>query len=98
VELENRSGSRQGRIAAVHAGCLQINDQFGPFGEFTWNYRPGSDGINAIQIEAVDSAGNVSDPLVISLTFTQELGNETPNLNLISPLTVLKGETFVYDF
>ena len=22
MELENRSGSRQGRIAAVHAGCL----------------------------------------------------------------------------
>jgi hypothetical protein len=24
VELENRSGYRQGRIAAVHAGCLQL--------------------------------------------------------------------------
>ena len=35
-----------------------------------WSYQPGNSGTNAIQVEAVDSAGNVSAPLIINLTFT----------------------------
>jgi hypothetical protein len=35
-----------------------------------WSYQPGTFGDNSIQIEAADSEGNVSNPLVINLTFT----------------------------
>ncbi len=55
----------------------QLDDRSGPFGDYAWQYLPKTTGTNAIQIEAIDSAGNVSDPFVVSLSFTAGLPDLT---------------------
>ncbi|MFZ3581703.1 cadherin-like domain-containing protein [Loktanella sp. DJP18] len=37
-----------------------------------WFYQPNTFGTNAIQIEATDREGNVSNPLIVNLSFTDE--------------------------
>lgn len=71
----------------------QLNEEVGPFGEFVWNYRPSNEGSNSIQVEAVDSAGNVSDPLIINLTFTdgEVLPSEAPVIVDPGLITVQEG-------
>ncbi|MEM1396282.1 MAG: tandem-95 repeat protein, partial [Pseudomonadota bacterium] len=61
-----------------------------------WSYQPGTYGTNAIQIEATDSEGNVSDPLVINLTFTDPNPAPVEVSFADASLEVNEGENFTF--
>jgi VCBS repeat-containing protein len=73
----------------------QLDDRSGPFGDYAWQYLPKTTGTNAIQIEATDSAGNVSNPLIINLNFTGATINTAPLLDLLASVSVTAGDTAI---